>query len=193
MSFKQPGSSPALFDPDERGLLIQRFVKEAREILSSAAIDLPGSGKVIQGDARKLDDGLKPCDFLMTSPPYVNPRLNDWAPGSVTLPIGDELDEVCQKIKQDGGKNGPLLATYVTKYFHDMFPHFQAAYRHVKSGGTATYIIGNSTFYGHLVPAQQWYAVMLREIGFTDVQVSTIRKRNSNLALYEYEVSGIRP
>ena len=96
---------------------------------------------------------------------------------------------MCALITRDGGKNGPLLATYVTKYFHDMSAHFAAAFRHVKSGGQATYIIGNSTFYGHVVPAERWYASLLRAAGFTDVRISVLRKRNSNLALYEYEVT----
>ena len=100
---------------------------------------------------------------------------------------------MCALITRDGGKNGPLLATYVTKYFHDMRAHFAAAFRHVRSGGQATYIIGNSTFYGHLVPAERWYATLLAAAGFTDVRTSVLRKRNSNLALYEYEVTAKRP
>jgi hypothetical protein len=233
MSFKQADPLPTLFDEDDCALVIQRFGKEAHEIIASAAIDLPGSGQVIQGDARELKTGLTPCDFLITSPPYVNrmsyirelrpymywlryldnaneageldwitiggtwgiatSRLNDWRPDGTILPIESEIDKVCKLIRQDGGKNGPLLATYVTKYFYDMFQHFRSAFGHVKAGGRVIYIIGNSTFYRHLVPAQQWYATMLREVGFENIQVSTIRKRNSNLALYEYEVSGTHP
>jgi len=81
----------------------------------------------------------------------------------------------------------------VTKYFHDMAAHFAAAFRHIRAGGQATYIIGNSTFYRHVVPSERWYASMLRAAGFTDVRVSVLRKRNSNLALYEYEVTATRP
>jgi hypothetical protein len=68
----------------------------------------------------------------------------------------------------------------------------QAAAKHVKSGGIATYIIGNSTFYGHVVPAEKWYGSMLREVGFGNISISVIRKRNSNKKLFEYEVSGVR-
>jgi hypothetical protein len=96
-------------------------------------------------------------------------------------------------IARDGGQHGPLLATYVIKYFHDMGAHFTAAFQHVRSGGTASYIIGNSTFYRHVVPAERWYAALLGAAGFTDVRTSVLRKRNSNLALYEYEVSARRP
>jgi hypothetical protein len=113
----------------------------------------------------------------------------DWA----ALPMARELREVCGVIEKDGGKNGPLLSSYVAKYFFDMSEHIRSAFDAVRSGGRAAYIIGNSTFYGHLVPAQDWYAALLRATGFTDVSVTTIRKRNSNKALYEYEVSGTRP
>ena len=120
-------------------------------------------------------------------------KLLTWTPDVESIPIEGEIQEVRTLIERDGGKNGPLLGTYVVKYFHDMWAHFQAAFKHVKSGGTASYIIGNSTFYGHIVPAERWYASLMREAGFTQVTVTTIRKRNSNKALYEYEVSGRRP
>jgi hypothetical protein len=121
-------------------------------------------------------------------------RLGDWVPGDeAALPMARELREVCGRIEKDGGKNGPLLSSYVAKYFFDMSQHINSAFHAVRSGGRAAYIIGNSAFYGHLVPAQEWYAAMLREAGFTDVAVATIRKRNSNRALFEYEVSAGRP
>jgi hypothetical protein len=237
MSFgaRPNGADPASTDPAGDGAdAIRRFAVEAAVVLSSAEAALPGSGRIIQGDARDLDaGGLPSCDLLLTSPPYVNrmsyirelrpymywlrfldrssdageldwtaiggtwgiatSRLNGWAPDGAVTPIDGELREICALITRDGGKNGPLLATYVTKYFHDMSAHFGAAFRHVKPGGQASYIIGNSTFYGHVVPAERWYATLLRVAGFTDVRTSVLRKRNSNLALYEYEVTGKRP
>jgi hypothetical protein len=136
-------------------------------------------------------------------------RLSDWSPGDASSgdrasadrasadwappPMARELGEVCGLIEKDGGKSGPLLASYVAKYFFDMSRHIRGAFDAVRSGGRAAYIIGNSSFYGHVVPAQDWYAVLLREAGFTDVTVATIRKRNSNRALFEYEVSAARP
>ena len=119
-------------------------------------------------------------------------RLNTWATAEA-IPVEHEMNAVCKAISRDGGRNGPLLSAYVNKYFDDMWSHFQSAYKHVRSGGTATYIIGNSTFYGHVVPAEEWYATMLREAGFRDVSVTNIRKRNSNKALFEFNVSATRP
>ena len=219
--------------------VIGRFRAEAAEILACAATGLPGSGRVVLGDARDLGAaGLPRCDLLLTSPPYVNrmsyirelrpymywlrfldqasdageldwtaiggtwgiatSRLHDWSANrpplaSPVAAIEGELRAVTALIARDGGKHGPLLATYVTKYFHDMAAHFTAAFEHVRSGGTASYIVGNSTFYRHVVPAERWYAALLTAAGFTGVRTTVIRKRNSNLALYEYEVSAQRP
>jgi hypothetical protein len=119
-------------------------------------------------------------------------RLATWTAASPT-PVDDRLRAVCDRIAGDGGKSGPLLANYVRKYFVDMWAHFQAAYEHVASGGRATYIIGNSTFYGHVVPAEEWYAAMLAETGFGSVTVTAIRKRNSKKELYEFEVTARKP
>jgi len=45
-----------------------------------------------------------------------------------------------------------------------------------------SYIIGNSTFYGHEVAAHEWYAAMRRSLDYSGVRVTTNRKRNSNKA-----------
>ncbi|MGP3967086.1 DNA methyltransferase [Streptomyces sp. 6N223] len=119
-------------------------------------------------------------------------KLNTWVPEAET-PVDAAMKAVCDNIAADGGRNGPLLATYVHKYHHDMWLHFRSITGHLKPGGRASYIIGNSTFYQHEVPAHEWYAAMLRALGYRDVRVETIRKRNSNKALFEYDVSGTKP
>jgi hypothetical protein len=119
-------------------------------------------------------------------------KLNSWAAEHPT-PVDAQLLEVCGAIAEDGGKNGPLLSAYVHKYHYDMWGHFQSITQQVKSGGAVSYIVGNSTFYGHEVPVHRWYAQMLRELGYEDVKVETIRKRNSNKALFEYDVTARKP
>ncbi|WP_344603656.1 DNA methyltransferase [Streptomyces glaucus] len=119
-------------------------------------------------------------------------KLKTWSPMTET-PVDDAIRTVCARIAEDGGKNGPLLASYVHKYHHDMWLHFQSITPVVKQGGSVSYIVGNSTFYGHEVPAHEWYADMLKELGYCDVKIVTIRKRNSNKALFEYDVTGGRP
>ncbi|WP_326796807.1 DNA methyltransferase [Streptomyces sp. NBC_01808] len=124
-------------------------------------------------------------------------RVRAWRPPGpdaegVPEPVAGELAGTQAAIRRDGGRNGPLLANYVGKYMHDMWGHFRAAYKNVRGGGRVVYVIGNSTFYGNQVPAQEWYAALLREVGFAGVEVEVIRKRNSNKALFEYAVSGGR-
>ncbi|AZM47042.1 DNA methyltransferase [Streptomyces sp. WAC 06738] len=124
-------------------------------------------------------------------------RVRAWRPPGpdaegVPEPVAGELARTQAAIRRDGGRNGPLLANYVGKYMHDMWGHFRAAYKNVRGGGRVVYVIGNSTFYGNQVPAQEWYAALLREVGFAGVEVEVIRKRNSNKALFEYAVSGGR-
>lgn len=234
MSFKEEGAAPPPFDRATAEAVLTDFGREATGVIEGARFPLPGDGRVVAGDSRRMDAaGLEPCDLLLTSPPYVNrmsyirelrpymywlrflnqssdageldwqaiggtwgtatSKLGTWAPTLESTPVDEPLTAVRALIERDGGKNGPLLGTYVVKYFHDMWEHFQAAYKQVKSGGRAVYIIGNSTFYGHVVPAEQWYAALMREAGFDRVEVTVIRKRNSNRALFEYEVSGVRP
>lgn len=118
-------------------------------------------------------------------------KLNSWEP-SVETPVDMEISKIADLIARDGGRNGRLLATYVQKYHHDMWQHFEAITGQVKPGGQVSYIIGNSTFYGHEVPAHEWYAEMLRALGYQAVKIEVIRKRNSNKALFEYDVSGVK-
>lgn len=119
-------------------------------------------------------------------------RVGKWEPSGET-PVDESMTSVCRSIADSGGKNGPLLANYVMKYHHDMWEHFQSITPQIKPGGSASYIIGNSTFFGHEVPAQDWFATMLRALGYKNVKVETIRKRNSNKRLFEYDVTGLRP
>ncbi len=58
------------------------------------------------------------------------------------------------------------------------------------SGAEVNYIVGNSTFYGTVLPTEQIYEVMLKELGFSDVECRPIRKRNSKKALIEFDVTG---
>lgn len=114
-------------------------------------------------------------------------RLTDWKADedrfeSATLAV------VLQKIAHADNKNGPLLANYVAKYFDDMWAHFNGLTRVLGPGAELHYIVGNSTFYGTLVSAQQFYADMLTCLGFSGVECRPIRKRNSKKELVEFDV-----
>lgn len=119
-------------------------------------------------------------------------RLSKWD-STIELPIEDEFRSVLNRIASNSNPNADILANYVHKYFYDMYAHFKQAYRVVKSGGLATYIVGNSTFYGNIVPTERWYADLLSAAGFENIEIRTIRKRNSNRELYEFKVTAVRP
>jgi hypothetical protein len=69
-----------------------------------------------------------------------------------------------------------------------MWTHFRGIVPKLADGAEIHYIVGNSTFYGTLVPAEELYAEMLRELGFRSVVCNPIRKRNSKKELVEYDV-----
>ena len=119
-------------------------------------------------------------------------RLSGWE-ASEELPLGAEFPEVLAKIAHEENGSGAILSRYVHKYFSDIYRHLNAAYRVVKPGGYVTYIVGNSTFYGVNVPTEQWYARLLEHLGFRDVMIETIRKRNSNRRLFEFAVRASKP
>ncbi|MBF0311279.1 MAG: DNA methyltransferase [Magnetococcales bacterium] len=119
-------------------------------------------------------------------------RLADWRPdGNIPMPAW--LSPVLGDIAHADNANGRLLANYIAKYAQDMWLHFASLSRVMAANGQAHYIVGNSTFYGHLLPTERLYADMLSELGFCDVAVKPIRKRNSKKELVEYDVSCRKP
>lgn len=119
-------------------------------------------------------------------------RLASWQEPGV-IPLGNEFRATMEHIARCGAPHGRVLSKYVAKYFFDMYEHFESARRVLSPAGTATYIVGNSTFYGNLVPTERWYAELLAAAGFTEVTIRAIRKRNSKQELYEFEVTGKAP
>ena len=119
-------------------------------------------------------------------------RIAKWHPEE-SLPSQAEFDRLLSRIASVEAPNAQLLSQYVRKYIHDMWKHFRSAFDVMAPHSSLFYIVGNSMFYGHLTPTQEWYAKLLRAAGFADVRIEVIRKRNSNKALFEYVVSATRP
>jgi len=117
-------------------------------------------------------------------------RLNDWEPATASYEP-TYLTAALSQIASSSNKNGTLLARYVRKYFHDIWLHMQSLKRAISGSGRVIYVIGNSTFYGVLVPSERIYLDMLRESGFSDARATVIRKRNSKKELYEFAVEGV--
>jgi len=117
-------------------------------------------------------------------------RLADWSPRPGFVPAG--LPATLKKIRAAHAKNGILLANYIHRYFEDMLSHLSAMLPLLKSGASVHYIVGNSIFYGHMVPAEDYLAEQMAAVGLCDIQCEPIRKRNSKKGLVEFHVRARR-
>ncbi|MDO4585260.1 MAG: DNA adenine methylase [Planctomycetia bacterium] len=115
-------------------------------------------------------------------------RLNDWCP-TEKLYLTQTLQKTLKAIRTSGTKSGDVMSKYVDRYFHDMYLHFKAIYRVMKSSGKIHYIIGNSKFYDTMVSAELIYGELLELTGFRNICTNIIRKRNSKKELFEFEVT----
>ena len=118
-------------------------------------------------------------------------KLLGWESKTNLLPCF--LLEIAEKINKVSNKSAQLMANYVLKYFDDMALHFQSIFQTIKSGGSIHYIVGNSSFYGYLIPSERIYQAILSQIGFQNITIVIVRKRNCNKNLYEYCISAIKP
>lgn len=113
-------------------------------------------------------------------------NLKAWNPVNLDLP--NQLYEVCDKIKASGDKNSETMSRYVHKYFDDMQSHLQNISKLLKPNANLNYIVGNSSFYGHFVNTEKILAESMDKIGYKDITINTIRKRNTKKGLYEFNV-----
>ncbi len=119
-------------------------------------------------------------------------RLTEWK-RPVAPYANSILDEIVEKISHVDNKNGILLSNYVAKYFEDMWVHFCNLPPILTPGAELHYIVGNSTFYGVLLPVEKIYSAMLKVLGFKKIECRAIRKRNSKKELIEFDVSATWP
>jgi DNA modification methylase len=115
-------------------------------------------------------------------------RLNNWV-RSKDVFFPDYLHDILKNIASADNKSGPVLSNYVGKYFEDMWIHFKSVKGVMRYNANLHYIIGNSKFYDFVVPAEKIYADMLKEAGFMNINIETLRKRNSKKELLEFDVS----
>ena len=115
-------------------------------------------------------------------------RLSDWERSTERL-AHPPLDAALDGIAHHANKSGRILANYVAKYFEDLWAHFNSLIPVLNDGSELHYIVGNSTFYGVLLPVEKIYAAMLDRLGFDDIGCRAIRKRNSKKELFEFDVS----
>ena len=102
-------------------------------------------------------------------------RLSSWeAPNKYFLV--NELADFLGMMSESNEKNSELLATYVCKYFSDMWTHLNTVSKVLSQSAQVNYIVGNSAFYGIVLPVEIIYQRMLESIGFHRITVTPIRK-----------------
>lgn len=119
-------------------------------------------------------------------------RLATWEPAGSGF-ASDQLQAALAGIAGAGNKSGHLLSRYVEKYAHDMWAHFSGLRAVLAPGAELHYIVGNSSFYGVLLPTERLYAEMLARLGFTGIECRPLRKRNSKKELVEFDVTARWP
>lgn len=117
-------------------------------------------------------------------------RLTDWSPNKKTGFYPNYFSEILEKIRDQKNKNGNKMANYVARYFEDTYQHFLSITKILNPNSRVHYVIGNSTFYGVLVPVEILYKDIMLNVGFENVKIEKIRKRNSKKELFEFVVSG---
>ena len=120
-------------------------------------------------------------------------RLNGWEPEGGNVELPKQLTEVVENIAATDTANAGLLANYVFKYFHDMHLHLMTLPNSLERDAELHYIVGNSTFFGHAVDTPAIMTESMHMLGYSTMGSKIIRKRNSNKALFEYDVSATWP
>lgn len=119
-------------------------------------------------------------------------KLTTWEP-SHTENLPSNLFEVCSKIKSADNKNGNTMSQYVLKFFDDMYEHLCNLRNHLNMGARLFYILGNSSFYGNFVETDVYIKHLMLNLGYEDVNIDVIRKRNSKTGLLEFNISAVWP
>lgn len=80
---------------------------------------------------------------------------------------------------------GSLMASYVVKYFNDMYDHAGQIAEVSRPDCRLAYVIGNSKFYNHPLPSDEILAALFAHFGFDLERIDRMRKRQSKAGLYE--------
>ncbi len=80
---------------------------------------------------------------------------------------------------------GDLMASYVTKYFNDIFDHAEQIAKVCTERCRLAYVIGNSKFYDHPLRSDEILGAIFHHFGFRLDRIDKMRKRQSKAGLYE--------
>jgi hypothetical protein len=81
--------------------------------------------------------------------------------------------------------SGNLMASYIVKYFNDMYEHASEIAAACRPRARLAYVIGNSKFYGHPLPSDEILASIFSHFGFRVEGIEKMRKRQSKSGLHE--------
>ncbi len=81
--------------------------------------------------------------------------------------------------------NGNLMASYVVKYFNDIYDHAEQIAQVCRKDARLAYVIGNSKFYEQPLPSDEILATIFQHFGFATQRIDRMRKRQSKTGLYE--------
>lgn len=100
---------------------------------------------------------------------------------------------IAKKVESFNNKSSHLMANYILKYFDDMYEHLQSVFKTLIPQGKIFYIMGNSSFYGIVIPIEDIIKDILNVLGFINISYTIVRKRNCKKQLYEYLISAQKP
>jgi len=100
-------------------------------------------------------------------------------------PMNDMVRDLLAPYTAKINGSGKLMASYVTKYFNNMYEHAEGIAKVCQHHAQLAYVIGNSKFYGHPLPSDELLARIFCHFGFTLSGISKMRRRQSKSGLYE--------
>ncbi len=100
-------------------------------------------------------------------------------------PANDLVRGLISPYTKDINGSGELMASYVTKYFNNIYEHVQSIEQVCRDNARLAYVIGNSKFYGHPLPSDEILAGIFAHFGFVLEGISKMRRRQSKSGLYE--------
>jgi len=113
-----------------------------------------------------------------------------WGKATSVLSKGiDPMNEVVAKLLApytgDIRNDGELMASYVTKYFNDIYVHAEQISHVTRKKARLAYVIGNSKFYENPLPSDEILAGIFAHFGFDLDRIDRMRRRQSKKGLYE--------
>ncbi len=100
-------------------------------------------------------------------------------------PANDFIASLLSPYTRGIGDDGMLMASYVIKYFNNIYDHAASVALACAEKCQLAYVIGNSKFYGHPLPSDEILAAIFGHHGFDLVRIDRMRRRQSKAGLYE--------